>query len=40
MQLDQDWLVQQGQDAMLLHAVDTCFANDLPKRIGIAVSGG
>ena len=40
MQLDQDWLMQQGEDAMLLHIVDTAFSNNLPDRIGIAVSGG
>jgi tRNA(Ile)-lysidine synthase len=40
MQLSQDWMKQQGEDATLLHFVDTCFSNDLPERIGIAVSGG
>jgi len=40
MQLDQAWVMQQGDDAMLLHSIDTFFAADLPARIGIAVSGG
>lgn len=40
MQLDQAWVMQQGEDAMLLHVIDTCFEHDLPDRIGIAVSGG
>ena len=40
MQLDQAWVMQQGDDAMLLHSVDTCFTADRPARIGIAVSGG
>lgn len=41
MQLDQNWLLQQGDDAMLLHVVASCH---LPRQrlehIGIAVSGG
>lgn len=40
MQLDQARVLQQGEDAALLHAIDTCFAGDLPERVGIAVSGG
>lgn len=40
MQLDQRWLSQQGEDAALLHCIDTCFSPDLPARVGIAVSGG
>ncbi|MEQ6201468.1 tRNA lysidine(34) synthetase TilS [Sulfitobacter sp. HNIBRBA2951] len=40
MQLDQAWVMQQGEDAMLLHGVDRAFGTDLPARIGIAVSGG
>lgn len=40
MQLDPEWVQQQGEDAMLLHFIDTCFSNDLPERVGIAVSGG
>ncbi len=40
MQLDQSWLMQQGEDAMLLHFIDGCFSQPLPERIGIAVSGG
>ena len=39
MQLDRDWLGQQGEDAVLLEAVDETFL-DIPARIGIAVSGG
>ena len=40
MQLDQGWLMQQGEDALLLHFIDDCFSRPLPERIGIAVSGG
>ncbi|WP_299028715.1 tRNA lysidine(34) synthetase TilS [uncultured Sulfitobacter sp.] len=40
MQLDQNWLTQQGEDAMLLHVVDTAFFIPVPACIGIAVSGG
>ncbi|KEJ88233.1 tRNA lysidine(34) synthetase TilS [Sulfitobacter donghicola] len=40
MQLDQSWVMQQGADAMLLHAIDVAFGSELPKRVGIAVSGG
>ena len=40
MQLEQDWLMQQGEDTMLLQTIDTCFCAPLPQRIGIAVSGG
>ncbi|MCX7567578.1 tRNA lysidine(34) synthetase TilS [Sulfitobacter sp. F26169L] len=40
MRLDQNWVQQQGADCALLQAVDAAFQNDLPGRIGIAVSGG
>lgn len=40
MRLDPVWLAQQGDDAALLAAIDTSFAELLPKRVGIAVSGG
>lgn len=40
MQLDQDWVMQQGADAMLLHFIDGAFGSEVPDRIGIAVSGG
>ena len=39
MQLDPDWLEQQGADRALLAAVDGA-CTDLPERIGVAVSGG
>jgi tRNA(Ile)-lysidine synthase len=32
--------VPEGQDAPLLHAVQSAFLPDTPKRIGVAVSGG
>ena len=37
--LNSDWLMQQGPDAMLLHAVGTAFARR-PDRVAVAVSGG
>ena len=41
MQLDPDWLMAQGEDAMLLHRVDTAFPEThQPDMVGIAVSGG
>jgi tRNA(Ile)-lysidine synthase len=40
MQLGTDWLKRQGDDAPLLHVVDTAFFIDTPDRVGIAVSGG
>jgi tRNA(Ile)-lysidine synthase len=40
MQLDQNWVMQQGADAMLLHSIDGAFGDNVPDRIGIAVSGG
>ena len=40
MQLDTDWLRQQGQDAPLLHCVSNGFGRKTPQKIGIAVSGG
>jgi len=40
MRLDPDWLAQQGEDTALLAALDTVFADPLPQRVGIAVSGG
>ena len=40
MQLDTDWLTQQGGDAGLLRAIDAAFPDPRPDRIGIAVSGG
>lgn len=40
MQLSPDWLQQQGEDAPLLHVVDTAFFPKPPERIGVAVSGG
>ena len=39
MQLDPDWLEQQGADAVLLEAVEKAFS-DIPARLGVAVSGG
>ena len=39
MQLDLDWLEQQGADAVLLEAVYKAFS-DIPARLGVAVSGG
>lgn len=39
MQLEPDWLAQQGADGALLAAVDGAFS-DIAKRIGVAVSGG
>ena len=40
MQLDQKWRLAQGDDAPLLHWIDTAYRDPLPKKIGIAVSGG
>lgn len=40
MQLDPDWLMAQGEDAPLLHVVDTVFPGGPPPRVGVAVSGG
>ena len=40
MQLDQEWLMQQGDDAMLLHCIDVAFSRQAPARIAVAVSGG
>jgi tRNA(Ile)-lysidine synthase len=40
MQLDHSWLMQQGEDAILLHSIDNSFSHPPPARIGIAVSGG
>ena len=40
MQLDTDWLMQQGQDAPLLHFAANFFFFKPPSKIGIAVSGG
>jgi tRNA(Ile)-lysidine synthase len=40
MQLDEDWLVRQGEDAALLRSVDAAFDDPLPDRLGIAISGG
>ena len=37
--LDHEWLMQQGPDAMLLHAVGTAFARR-PDTVAVAVSGG
>lgn len=40
MRLDPVWLAQQGEDAALLTAIETSFADPQPMRVGIAVSGG
>jgi tRNA(Ile)-lysidine synthase len=40
MRLDSDWLREQGDDAPLLSAVDTCLPRDRAARLGVAVSGG
>jgi tRNA(Ile)-lysidine synthase len=40
MQLDPDWVTQQGEDAVLLHFVDVAFRAAPRGPIGIAVSGG
>lgn len=41
MQLDHDWVMQQGEDAFLLHTVSTCHTPlEAPNRIAVAVSGG
>jgi tRNA(Ile)-lysidine synthase len=40
MRLDPDWLREQGADAFLLSAVDTCLPGDRAARLGVAVSGG
>ena len=40
MQLDPDWLLQQGEDALLLQSVDGVFRHAPEGPIAIAVSGG
>ncbi len=40
MQLDPEWVAQQGEDAVLLHSVDVAFPTIPESPIGIAVSGG
>lgn len=40
MQLDQDWLRAQGEDAFFLRLVSKAFPEHQPAKIGIAVSGG
>lgn len=40
MQLDVDWLMQQGEDAYLLHTVSAFYFAKRPKKIAVAVSGG
>lgn len=40
MQLDADWLMQQGEDADLLQAVGAFFFPKPPRKIAVAVSGG
>ena len=40
MQLNPEWVAQQGEDAMLLHSVDVAFPAVSEGLVGIAVSGG
>lgn len=40
MRLDPAWLLEQGEDARLLHWVDTAFPLDRFDKVGVAVSGG
>ncbi len=40
MRLSAEWLTTQGEDASLLHFIDTAFLLNDPGAVGIAVSGG